>query len=155
GVAEASVTMMLFLYGLGAVIGNLASGYFTDRSGSVRVLTVTYVGMAAGLAALAWVAASGVSQTVLVGFLAAVWGGMSWAQTPPQQHRLIAAAPQEVPLVVSLNSSFIYLGIGAGTALGGVVLSAGPPMLYAVGAAIALVSLVFLRVVARTGSAAA
>lgn len=151
GVAEASVTIMLFLYGLGAVLGNLASGYFTDRWGSVRVLTVTYVGMAVALALLAGIATVGASLTALVGLLAIVWGGTSWAQTPPQQHRLISAAPQEVPLVVSLNSSAIYLGIGAGTALGGALLSTGPSMLYAAGAAIAVLSLVLVRATGRPG----
>lgn len=152
GIAEASVTIMLFLYGLGAVIGNLAAGYFTDRWGAVRVLTVTYIGMALALATMAWIAATNGTVAVLVGLLVMVWGGTSWAQTPPQQHRLIAAAPQEVPLVVSLNSSAIYLGIGVGTALGGVLLSTGPMLIFAVGAAIAGLSLVFLRIVARTGS---
>lgn len=149
GIAESSVTLMLFLYGVGAVIGNLAAGFFTDQYGAIRVLTVAYLGMSAGLAALAWIAASDASPVILVGFLAAVWGATSWAQTPPQQHRLIAAAPQEVPLVVSLNSSSIYLGIGAGTGLGGVLLSAGFPIMYGAAAVIAVASLVFIRIAGR------
>lgn len=149
GIADSSVTLLLLLYGVGAVIGNLMSGYFTDRWGAVRVLTVAYVGMAVGLMALGGLAVAGLAWPVLVGVLVMVWGGTSWAQTPAQQHRLIAAAPREVPLVVSLNSSAIYLGIAGGTALGGSLLPTSSWTLYAVGAVIAVVSLVFLRIVPR------
>lgn len=149
GVAEPSVTLMLFLYGLGAVVGNLIAGYFTDRWGPVRVLTFTYAAMTASLAAFAWIAGTEVSWMLFVGLLVAVWGGASWAQTPAQQHRLIGTAPQEVPLVVSLNSSCIYLGIGGGAALGGVLLPAGAPALYGVGALIALAALGYLLITAR------
>jgi len=150
GVPESSVTVMLLLYGVGAVLGNLASGYCTDRWGSVRVLTTAYVGMAAGLAVLAWIAEAQVMLPVLVGFLSLVWGGTSWSQTPAQQHRLIAAAPQEAPLVVALNSSSIYLGIAVGTAIGGLLLAVGPSAMYLAGAGLAVLSLLFLRITARS-----
>ncbi|MFC3965638.1 MFS transporter [Nocardia jiangsuensis] len=136
-----AIPAVLFLYGLGAVAGNICSGYFTDRVGAVRVLTGAYLAMALGLGMLALLAAQEISAAPLAIVLAAVWGAASWAQTPPQQHRLIAEAPQEAPLVVSLNSSSIYLGIGAGTLLGGLFLPLGPPVVFGAGAAIALLSL--------------
>ncbi|MFI7420279.1 MFS transporter [Nonomuraea sp. NPDC049684] len=144
---------MLFLYGLGAVLGNLAAGYATDRWGAHRVLPVAYLVMAASLGLLAWMAAVGPADgtaagsaggtAVLVGVLVLAWGASSWSQTPPQQHRLIAAAPGEAPLVVSLNSSAIYAGIGAGTLLGGLTLPSGAALTYATGAALAAAALLF------------
>ncbi|WP_327268560.1 MFS transporter [Streptomyces sp. NBC_01218] len=140
---------MLLLYGLGAVLGNLASGYATDRWGSVRVLTAGYVAMALSLALPAWIAATHVSLPAVVGPLVLLWGASSWCQTPAQQHRLIEVAPQEAPLVVSLNSSGIYLGIGLGTVLGGLALPHGATLVYALGAALAVAALLFLRITAR------
>ncbi len=151
GASGGFMPMVLFLYGVGTVIGNICAGYFTDRIGSVRVLTIAYVAMAVGLAVLAWLSAAEAAVAVLAVVLALVWGGSSWAQTPPQQHRLIAEAPQEAPLVVSLNSSSIYLGIGAGTVLGGLFLPLGAPAVFGAGAVIAVLSLVLLRVSVLVG----
>ncbi|MEV4397858.1 MFS transporter [Nonomuraea sp. NPDC049607] len=148
---------LLFLYGLGAVLGNLAAGYATDRWGAHRVLPAAYLVMAVSLGLLGWMAApgaaapsgalsstpSGMPSGVLVGVLVLAWGASSWCQTPPQQHRLIAAAPLEAPLVVSLNSSAIYAGIGAGTLLGGLTLPSGAALTYGTGAALAAVALAY------------
>ncbi|MFE9663272.1 MFS transporter [Streptomyces sp. NPDC005955] len=146
------VLWMLFLYGLGAVIGNLAAGHATDTRGSTTVLTVGYAVMALALGSLGGLAAMGADATALVGLLVFLWGASSWCQTPAQQHRLIGLAPQEAPLVVSLNSSSIYLGIGLGTALGGAALGAGAATVYALGAVIAAAALVFLWCTARAAS---
>ncbi|MEV7929915.1 MULTISPECIES: MFS transporter [unclassified Kitasatospora] len=143
-VPERSILWMLFLYGLGAVIGNLAAGYTTDRWGSTKVLIVGYTAMVVALGSLAWLAASDSDLKPVVGLLVLLWGASSWCQTPPQQHRLIEVAPQEAPLVVSLNSSSIYLGIGLGTIIGGATLGAGAATVYGLGAAIAAIALVFL-----------
>ncbi|RST23687.1 MFS transporter [Streptomyces sp. WAC04770] len=154
GVPGSAMVLMLFLYGLGAVVGNLVAGQTTDKIGAVRVLMGGYVVMALTFAVLAWMAFASVEGlTALVGVLAFTWGASSWCQTPPQQHRLIAAAPQEAPLVVSLNSSGIYLGIGLGTVIGGLSLSSGLGFTYALGATLAAVSLGWLLLTARVTEA--
>ncbi|MEU3567229.1 MFS transporter [Kitasatospora sp. NPDC036755] len=145
GVPEGSALWMLLLYGLGAVAGNLAAGWATDRWSSTTVLTAGYATMAAALAVLAGLAASRTGAVPLVGLLVLLWGASSWCQTPPQQHRLIGVAPQEAPLVVSLNSSAIYAGIGLGTVLGGATLGSGAAVVYGLGAGIAALALLFLR----------
>ncbi|MFL6056497.1 MAG: MFS transporter [Actinoallomurus sp.] len=149
GVPESSTVLMLFLYGAGAVAGNLVSGYATDRWGPVRVLTGGYLALALALAALGVIAATGFRSGPVAGALVLLWGASTWTQTPAQQHRLIAAAPQEAPLAVSLNASSIYVGIGAGTALGGATLGAGPSVMYGLAAAVAALAWVFLRCTAR------
>lgn len=140
---------MLFLYGLGAVAGNLAAGYATDRWGARRVLPFAYLVMCVSLGLLAWTAATGAPSPV--GLLVLGWGASSWCQTPPQQHRLIAAAPRESPLVVSLNSSAIYAGIGAGTLLGGLTLPSGAALTYGTGAALAAVALAYALLTRSAG----
>ncbi|MFJ9694776.1 MFS transporter [Kitasatospora sp. NPDC101183] len=148
-VPEHAVLWMLLLYGLGAVGGNLASGWATDRFGSSVVLTAGYAVMALALGALAWLAASGADAVPLVGALVLLWGASCWCQTPPQQHRLIEVAPQEAPLVVSLNSSGIYAGIGLGATLGGSALGSGAGPVYGLGAALSVAALLFLRLSLR------
>ncbi len=150
GVSGGSVLWMLLLYGAGAVVGNLAAGWATDRWGSVTVLTVGYGTMTAALGLLAWLAAAGASAVPPVGLLVLLWGAASWCQTPPQQHRLIGLAPQEAPLLVSLNSSAIYAGIGLGTVLGGATLASGAAVVYGLGAGLAAAALLFLRCSARS-----
>ncbi|MFI9504027.1 MFS transporter [Nocardia sp. NPDC052566] len=148
GISAATTAWMLCLYGVGAVAGNLCSGYATDRWGATRVLTIGYLAMAAALGIMGVLAATGTHAPLLVGVLAVVWGAASWCQTPAQQHRLIDAAPQESGLVVALNASCIYLGIGAGTVLGGFASGHGTTVMFATGAAVAVLALFYLRVTA-------
>ncbi|GAA3470466.1 MFS transporter [Nonomuraea roseola] len=143
GVGVSAIGLMLFLYGVGAVTGNLLSGYATDRWGARRVLTIGYALMALTMGVLAWLAASGAVIPVGVGALMVVWGASSWCQTPPQQHRLISASPGEAALLVSLNSSAIYAGIGLGTVLGGLTLTSGASWMYGTAALLALAALAF------------
>ncbi|WKU03019.1 MFS transporter [Micromonospora sp. HUAS LYJ1] len=145
GVGAYQVNLMLLLYGSGAVAGNVASGYATDRWGAVPVLVVGYAVMAVALGVLGALSTAGSAPMPLVGLLVGAWGAASWCQTPAQQHRLIAAAPQQAPLVVSLNSSAIYLGIGLGTTAGGAALVSGVPAMYALGAAGAVLALLVLQ----------
>jgi DHA1 family inner membrane transport protein len=144
GISPSATVWVLALYGVGAVAGNLAAGYATDRWGSVRVLATGYLTMATGLGLLGAMAATHTTSPAQVGLLAMAWGAGSWCQTPPQQHRLIAAAPHEAPLVVALNSSAIYVGIGAGTLLGGLTVSSGTTTMYATATALAVLALTYL-----------
>ncbi|CAM3828463.1 putative MFS family arabinose efflux permease [Kerstersia gyiorum] len=113
-----SVTAMLLCYGLGAVAGNYLSGWATDRLGPVTVLTGAYALMFCALSAMALAWRHPPVAPVWAAMLMIGWGASSWAQTPAQQHRLIASAPQETAFVIALNSSAIYLGISMGTAIG-------------------------------------
>ncbi|MFE7190450.1 MFS transporter [Kitasatospora sp. NPDC057595] len=148
GLTARDTAWALGLYGVGAILGNLAAGLATDRLGGVRVLTAGYVVMAAGLAGLGALAATGTHAPALVGLLMVAWGAGSWCQTPPQQHRLIAAAPGEAPLVVALNSSAIYIGIGTGTLIGGLTAGPGATTMYVVAAGLALLALAYLSLTA-------
>ncbi|MFC9894951.1 MFS transporter [Nocardia sp. NPDC127579] len=138
----------LCAYGIGAIAGNLCAGYATDRWGPVRVLTVGYLSMAAAIALLGALAATGIRAPSAVVALAAVWGAASWCQTPAQQHRLIAAAPHESGLVVALNASCIYLGIGLGTATGGLALGHGAAAVLGTGSLAAVAAVLYLRLTA-------
>ncbi|MGJ0184300.1 MFS transporter [Corynebacterium glyciniphilum] len=140
GVSVSTVQWLLFLYGVGAVAGAQTSGRLTDRFGGTRVLIVGYSVMFLTLLVLGLLAVTGAMIPGLVGVLAFTWGASSWCQTPPQQHRLIAVAPDDAPLVIALNSSGIYVGIGLGTFIGGLAGHGSAVWMFLSGAVIAVIA---------------
>lgn len=120
GATGVTLTVLLVLYGLGAFGGSLASGPLTDRLGANRVITATLLTLLVTLLVVPVV-----HSVVAVGVVAIVWGAAMVAFTPPQQHRLIDASPEQPTVVVSLNSSALYLGQAVGAALGGIALGVG------------------------------
>ncbi len=143
-IPKSNIAVMLFLYGVGAVLGNIFSGYGTDHWGAEWVLVIAYVLMISGVAAFDWLTVAQTSLPLLVGVLMLVWGLSSWSQTPAQQHRLIAAAPHEASLVVAMNSSAIYFGIGLGTMLGGIAIADSIARVLEYSVAMSIFALVFL-----------
>jgi predicted MFS family arabinose efflux permease len=144
-----SITSMLLFYGLGAAAGNYASGWATDRLGPITVLILAYALMVVALGGLAWLSSAPVPGIfAIVALLMACWGASSWAQTPAQQHRLIASAPQHAPLVVALNSSGTYFGISIGTEIGSQAIGAGAATILWYGCALAAAALLYVVVTA-------
>lgn len=144
GVPSQHSQWMLLLYGIGAVAGAQASGGLTDRYGGVAVLTTGYAVMIITLASFGLLAWWSQGSIALVAVLSLAWGSSSWCQTPPQQHRLIGAAPDSAPLVIALNSSCIYIGIGMGTLIGGSTAASHPAWMFLSGALLAVLAGVLL-----------
>jgi DHA1 family inner membrane transport protein len=48
-----------------------------------------------------------------------VWGVAGFGMMTPQQSRLAELAPAQAPILLSLNSSMLYIGTALGAALGG------------------------------------
>ncbi|MCA1243240.1 MFS transporter [Stappia stellulata] len=137
---------VLLAYGIGALAGNFATGILTDRLGPLQVLVGAVAAQTALLVALVvWRDAA--LFTVAVGF---VWGIASYMYLVPIQHRLLSHAGGGGTLILSLNSSLIYIGISAGAWAGGAVLDrAGiaPLALVAgsLGAGALVAAVVFMR----------
>ncbi|MCP3392076.1 MFS transporter [Bradyrhizobium sp. CCGB12] len=108
----------LFAYGLGAVTGNAACGFLTDRFGPYKVLIV-----AVGAQPLLLIGLIAFGQdgflTLLIAFL---WGNVSYMYLVPIQHRLLGVAGGRSRLVLAMNSSTTFAGIAIGAFLGGVIL---------------------------------
>ena len=49
-----------------------------------------------------------------------VWGTAGFGMMTPQQALLVAASPANAPLLLSLNSSMLYLGTALGAVMGGI-----------------------------------
>jgi len=115
---EVMVSAVLLLFGVAGVVGGVVGGYSVDRWGSIRTLVGGLIPLAAALLLLPWTAITllGAALTLMA------WGMAGWALLPVQQHRLISIAPDSAGIVLSLNSSAIYLGISAGSALGSLLI---------------------------------
>jgi predicted MFS family arabinose efflux permease len=111
--------VILFTFGFGALAGNIAVGFATDRLGPRRTLLAAFGAQTVLMPTLFLVrhvppAAIGVSFG---------WGIASYMYLVPIQHKLLELAKTAGQMTMSLNSSAIYLGIAAGGALGGLSLA--------------------------------
>jgi predicted MFS family arabinose efflux permease len=111
--------LALFTFGFGALAGNLAVGFATDRLGPRRTLLAAFGAQTVLMPTLFLLrhlpaAAIGLSFA---------WGIASYMYLVPIQHKLLELAKTAGQMTMSLNSSAIYLGIAAGGALGGLSLA--------------------------------
>lgn len=107
----------LLVWGVGGIIGSFGSGWLTDHIGASRTLTIAIGLLILTLAGLT-------IATSYVGVLAVMLlnGAAGWALATPNNHRLTALVPSLPAVVISFNSSGLYLGQAMGAALGGVLL---------------------------------
>lgn len=143
GLGRDGVTLVLVLFGLGAVLGNAVGGRLTDRIGPQRTLT----GLA--IAQIVCMPALTLLPLPLAAFVAllTVWSVCGWSFMVPQQARLAAMSPQQVPVLLALNAAAIYVGGSVGSAVGGLALGLGGfAVLGLVGGSIAALALLSLRV---------
>ena len=109
-------------FGLTSIIGNILGGYGTDRWGGTRTLAIGIIGGGCGLLLISLFSTSPLGIAIALG----IWALAGWMLGAPQQHRLIGEAPQAIGVLLSLNGSAIYLGIGIGAAFGGLMLNYVP-----------------------------
>ena len=139
-----SVTLMLF--GLSGVVGTVVGGWANDRFGSRRTLVVqlTVLGSMMALVPLT----QGHYALLVLVFL--VWGIAGFGMMTPQQSRLAAVAPAQAPILLSLNTSMLYVGTALGAAIGGATVGTlGFAQLAWVGVPFALAGLATLWISAR------
>lgn len=139
GTAEIAIAFGVF--GIAGFLGNVAASRIVGRSGPLRTSLMFFTAMLVG--AGFW--ALTMHRIELVFVASALWGVGFAATNSMQQARLAGAAPALAGAAVALNSSSLYVGQAAGSALGGVMFDAAlyRPMGWAataaIGAALALV----------------
>ncbi|WP_157728963.1 MFS transporter [Sulfitobacter sp. DFL-23] len=141
GYGRDGVTLVLAVTGVGAVIGNLASGLLTDRLGWRRTLVSLCICQIILLPVYSLLPVANVQLLALT----VIWSMTGWAFMAAQQSRLIGLAGSQATVVLALNAAAIYVGAAVGSAIGGwVLLHAGLSALgfaAACGMAVALVHL--------------
>ncbi|WP_022900203.1 MFS transporter [Humibacter albus] len=140
GGSGALLAVLLLVYGVAGVIGNVFAGPATDRFGSRGTATVALAVQSAALSALAVLEWSFGASIVVF----AVWGVVAAAVTIPVQHRLVAIAPEHAQQTMAWYSTAMYLGIAIAPPLGNAALAgAGPWLVPVAGVVVSLLALAF------------
>lgn len=125
GIAPASVSLALMLFGLATVVGNLAGGAASDRLGATSALRIVLIGLVASLAML--LATQGSIWAISVNL--AVWGVFAFAISPIVQSAVVETAEAGSPGAGAIASGFniaaFNLGISGASGVGGLIV-AGP-----------------------------
>ncbi|MFD8596032.1 MFS transporter [Kitasatospora sp. NPDC059646] len=108
------LSVILLTSGVMSVAGSWLGGRLVDRLGVRRVLLAGSTVAAGAFAALPWL---GRSMTGALGY-ALVVPLAGWAVSVALPHRLASIDPGSAPLLISLNSSALYLGTAAGGVAG-------------------------------------
>lgn len=120
GFSSTAVSGLLLAYGAGSFVGNLLAGRLTDKSMSATVRGV-FGGLAGVLVLIPFAAVwqpSAVAAVLVLGLL-------STATIAPLQGLILRHAGDAPTLAVAANVGAFNLGAAAGSALGGVIVSAG------------------------------
>jgi DHA1 family inner membrane transport protein len=120
GIPESLIPVVVALYGLGMVAGNIIGGRIADKSVMGTIYWVM-PGIAAALVVYA-VAAHWAWSAFIMAF---VVGGIGSMLTPALQTRLLDAAPGAASLASSLNHSALNIANALGAFLGGTVIAWG------------------------------
>ncbi len=149
GLPPLALPGMLLAFGVGAVAGNLSSGYFADRIGATRVVVLSLVfsvAICVSIVLALKLLPDTLAGPALIGIMVP-WGVIGWAFPPAQASRIVGCAPEVAHLSLSLNASALYFGIAIGTLIGGRILEvASPSDLGLVAAAFPLAALAVLVV---------
>ncbi|AJT68872.1 hypothetical protein T261_7274 [Streptomyces lydicus] len=114
GGSGAILAALLFVWGLAATVGTLASGGLIDRFGGRLIINTSITVAAIDFALLPWTSAHLPSTVAAL----LVWGVCGWGLLAPQTHRLITAMPTAAPLLTGLASAMVYIGVSAAPLVG-------------------------------------
>jgi predicted MFS family arabinose efflux permease len=111
------VSAILFVCGVGAVLGNILGGLLADKVGPGRTLAILCLAQSVLMAAFSALP----EDIILIGVLAFVWSVSGWSFTASQQVRLVQVSGALAPVALALNAAAIFVGISAGAAVGGLI----------------------------------
>lgn len=129
GLTPAAIGFALLVFGIAAAVGNTAGGRLADRFGPAAIAALALAQLIVVLTlqsvTLKYVPADIAGYAMLL--LLFLWGLAGWAFYVAQVITLVRLSPEAPMIALSLNASAMYLGVGIGGAVGGVVLSALQP----------------------------
>jgi DHA1 family inner membrane transport protein len=135
------LALLLLVFGIGGIAGNVVAGPLTDRFGNKPVAITVLVAMAISLGLLPTAAGSLVGTAILF----ALWGVMANAIALPIQHRLVQVNPEAAGVALSWYSTALYGGIAIAPPLGAIALGLGNAQLVPeIGAVAVVLALVVL-----------
>lgn len=120
GFADAAVSPVLLVFGVGMIAGNLAGGRLADR-GVARALVATLLALAAAMVLMAFALHARWAMVPATGLL----GAAAFATVAPLQLWVLQRAAGAQALASSLNIGAFNLGNAFGAWLGGAVIARG------------------------------
>ncbi|PWJ05341.1 MFS transporter [Streptomyces sp. NWU49] len=113
---------LIWVWGIGGVLGSMLIGRQIDAVGSRKLLPVLAAALLASFAAVAFL-----PQPVVWLAAALVWGATGWASVPTLQDALTRSRPKATTTIVAFQMAAMYLGSAVGSAVGTALLGAGAP----------------------------
>ncbi|MFJ8243887.1 MFS transporter [Peribacillus asahii] len=136
---SSEIALAVTFYGIGAVLGSLISGQFTDRFGEKKISKATLILLTLILVCLGIFFSSG----NWIYFFLFIWALVGYAGFTSYQARLTVEYPKERGIVMAWNNTALYIGITIGSIIGGYVISNwGYPFLPYVCSIAAIISFV-------------
>ncbi|TXS42134.1 MFS transporter [Streptomyces sp. uw30] len=125
GFESSTVTVLLWLYGLGGIAGNLLGARAADRHLTAAALTTLGTAAAALLLLVLLV-----DNAWAVAVLFCVLGAAYFATIPALNSQIVASAgPTSAAMALTVNNSAFCVGIALGSWLGGAILARGHSVL--------------------------
>ncbi|HWV14165.1 MAG TPA: MFS transporter [Cellvibrio sp.] len=123
GFSASSVGLVILVYGVSVVFGNIYGGKLADKKGPIRALQIVFALLAIVLFALTFTASN--SWLALVTIL--LWGAVAFGNVPGLQvyvvQRARLDAPQAVDVASGLNIAAFNIGIAGGAWVGGILVA--------------------------------
>lgn len=143
--AGGSIALTLVLFGAGGILNSLMIGVLIPRLGLNRVRGAMLLGQVVLLPLFSLpLLGFGPLPTALFYLIVWCWAALAVGLMVPQQMLLMERRPQQSTTLISLNATSNFLGVSAGSALGGLVITqAGLNWLGLVGGLMAVVTLGF------------
>ncbi len=113
------IALAVTFYGIGAVLGSLISGQFTDRFGERKISKATLILLTITLFCLGIFFSTG----DWIYFFLFIWALVGYAGFTSYQARLVVEYPKERGIVMAWNNTALYIGITIGSMIGGYVIS--------------------------------
>lgn len=117
--SSSEIALAVTFYGIGAVLGSLISGQFTDRFGERKISKATLILLTLILVCLGMFFSSG----DWIYFFLFTWALVGYAGFTSYQARLAVEYPKERGIVMAWNNTALYIGITIGSMIGGYVIS--------------------------------
>ena len=146
GFASGTITVLLFVFGVGSVVGNQLGGHFADRD----LNRTLYWALTCLVVALGLLFVFGANTWFTAGWMF-ILGAAGFAIIPPLASKIIGAANEAPNLAATVNIAGFQLANAAGAWIGSLVLGQGGPLatLPLVGAVLGAGALVLLFATTR------
>ncbi len=141
GVPTNLVPVLLFVSGVGGILGNFVGGRLGDWKPMPAMIAILVIEVVLYLAAL-----PAITNAIAMGVVFFLWSAVGFSFSAPVQARILAAAHDAPNLASTLISTAYNVGIATGAWLGGVALNLG--LVYARLPAISVVFMALTLVVA-------